>query len=215
MGIHIGAIVKGCSVSGVSSKERSEAYELVGRKIFEQWANSNINIESVRFTDGQFNVCDTIMTCSNGRSVAVEIKYRQYKSTDYSTWFLEAKKLKNLVVYKYKNNIDMVMYCNIFPDGKIVFWNLLDERVANSEDTSVLLDKATVGLDDKIEDKALKLLSFDTACKIEDVSFDENAVMQESIEEVRKAKDIYDILKIKRRNPNRQPKVNYDMSKFI
>lgn len=104
---------------GAEYRENSEKKDI---RLFRWWNN-----EHRQFTD--WTPCETFApydidaTSKQGNRVKIELKYRNAPSTKYSTWFIEADKLADGLLFA---TIDgyIPLYLNFFEDGKVAIWRL-------------------------------------------------------------------------------------------
>lgn len=71
---------------------------------------------------------DLEMTCK-GVEYVIEIKSRDYNSTDFSKWILEEDKYTALMQFPKKRKI----YANIFKDKKVYIWNIENCKMDKEE----------------------------------------------------------------------------------
>jgi hypothetical protein len=89
-------------------------------------AEQNIIIDELTPVDG-FDAYDAIIS-TQAESFVVEVKVREYKSTDWSTWQIQKDKFDHLMdIYNYSEGQLTPVYINFHPDGCRVF-ELLDYK---------------------------------------------------------------------------------------
>lgn len=110
-----------------------EANELKGREQFKTFAESkHPNIYSIQFKSDNYSRTDVLYWSGSGQNWSVtnsEIKTREYNHNKIfygnaePCWLLEKTKYDELKALE-KKEFTNSTYINIFPDGKMVIWDL-------------------------------------------------------------------------------------------
>jgi hypothetical protein len=110
----------------MTTKERIERCERIGRKYFDQIAANTIqDIKSISYTE--LNEMHDVSVETATKSFMVEIKTRNVNHNDYDTNIIKMNKYQHLME-KMKEGYTPLYY-NFYEDGKCLVWDLSKAKV--------------------------------------------------------------------------------------
>lgn len=96
-----------------------------GRDIFKKFCEQQADFKYYKSSKGLYSKWD-VSYVSKGLKFIGEIKVRNYESTTFGDWFIQADKLEGLMEIQKQIPGSKISYINIFKDNITYIWNLDD-----------------------------------------------------------------------------------------